>query len=155
MEYCSHIWGGSSATYLLDRIESNVIELVNSPNLTSKLDPLKLRRIVGSLSLFYRYYFGLCSQELAACVPPPLARPRNTRQATTSPTTVWPLETQRWAVTKFVSSPPLPNSGTLHPLTSSETLITFPFSKSRFFTSSKTLRLFSLSLLFYSCNSSI
>uniref|UniRef100_UPI00358FFF29 extracellular calcium-sensing receptor-like n=1 Tax=Myxine glutinosa TaxID=7769 RepID=UPI00358FFF29 len=31
-----------------------------------------------------RYYFGFCSQELAACVPPPLARPQNTRQATTS-----------------------------------------------------------------------
>uniref|UniRef100_UPI00358FB052 extracellular calcium-sensing receptor-like n=1 Tax=Myxine glutinosa TaxID=7769 RepID=UPI00358FB052 len=33
---------------------------------------------------FKPYYFGFCSQELAACVPPPLARPRNTRQATTS-----------------------------------------------------------------------
>ena len=52
--------------------------------MTSRLDPLKLRHIVCSLSLFYRYYFSFCSQELAACVPPPLARPRNTRQATTS-----------------------------------------------------------------------
>ena len=84
MEYCSHIWGGSSSTYLLDRIESKVIWLVNSTNVTSRPDPLKLRRIVGSLSLFYRYYFGFCSQELAVCVPPPLERPRNTRQATTS-----------------------------------------------------------------------
>jgi len=81
MEYCSHIWGGSSSSYLLDRIESKVIRLVNSTNVTSKLE---LCRIVGSLSLFYRYYFGFCSQELAACVPPPLARSRNTGQATTS-----------------------------------------------------------------------
>ena len=28
------------------------------------------------------YYFGHCSDELAACIPPPLARPRSTRQAT-------------------------------------------------------------------------
>ena len=37
---------------------------------------------VASLSLFYRYYFGHCSDELAACIPPPMARPRSTRQAT-------------------------------------------------------------------------
>ena len=84
IEYCSHIWGGSSSTYLLDRIASKIIRLVNSSNMTTKLDSLKLRHKVDSLSLFYRYYFSFCSQELAACVPPPLARPRNTRQATTS-----------------------------------------------------------------------
>ena len=84
MEYCSHIWGGSSSVSLLDRVESKAIRLINCPRLTSKLDPLALRRNVGSLSLFYRYYFGFCSRELAACVPPPLARPRNTRQAAAS-----------------------------------------------------------------------
>ena len=62
IEYCSHIWGVSSSTYLPDRIEFKVIRLVNSTNVTSKLDPLKLRRKVGSLSLFFRYYFGFCSQ---------------------------------------------------------------------------------------------
>ena len=46
------------------------------------LDPLSLRRKVASLSLFYRYYFGHCFDELAACIPPPMARPRSTRQAT-------------------------------------------------------------------------
>ena len=80
----SHLGRFQLHMYLLDRIESKVIRLVNSTNVTSKLDPLKLRHVVGSHSLFYRYYFGFCSQELAACVPPPLARPRNTRQATTS-----------------------------------------------------------------------
>merc|ERR1711921_23060 len=40
-----------------------------------------LRRKVASLSLFYTYYFGRCSLELASCVPPPLERPRNTRQS--------------------------------------------------------------------------
>ena len=33
------------------------------------------------LYLFYRYYFGHCYDELAACIPPPMARPHSTRQA--------------------------------------------------------------------------
>ena len=66
---------------LLDRVESKAIRLISDPSLTSTLDPLSLRRKVASLSLFYRYYFGHCSDELAACIPPPMARPRSTRQA--------------------------------------------------------------------------
>ena len=36
----------------------------------------------ASLFLFYRYYVGHCSDELATCIRPPMARPRSTRQAT-------------------------------------------------------------------------
>ena len=79
MEYCSHVWGNSPCTSLLDRVESKAIRLISSPRLTSNLEPLSLRRQVASLSLFYRYYFGQCSHELIGCVPPP--PPRNTRQA--------------------------------------------------------------------------
>ena len=75
---CNYI----SYTSLLDRVESKAIRLIGDPSLTSTLDPLSLRRKVASLSLFYRYYFGHCSDELAACIPPPMARPRSTRQAT-------------------------------------------------------------------------
>ena len=82
LEYCSHIWGSSPYTSLLDRIESKAIRLIGDPSLTSTLDPLSLRCKVASLSLFYRYYFGHCSDELATCIPPPMARPRSTRQAT-------------------------------------------------------------------------
>ena len=82
LEYCSHIRGSSPYTSLLDRVESKAIRLISDPSLTSTLDPLSLRRKVASLSLFYRYYFGHCSDELAACIPPPMARPRSTRQAT-------------------------------------------------------------------------
>ena len=67
---------------LLDRVESKAISLIGDPSLTSTLDPLSLRRKVASLFLFYRYYFGHCSDELAACIAPPMARPRSTRQAT-------------------------------------------------------------------------
>ena len=81
LEYCSHIWGASPYTYLLDRVESKAIRLIGDASVTSSLDSLSLRRKVASLSLFYKYYFGHCSVELAGCVPPPLARPRGTRQA--------------------------------------------------------------------------
>ena len=84
LEYCSHIWGASSSTSLLDRVESKAFCLIDYPDLTLNLDSLALRRKVASLSLFYRYYHGRCSSELAACVPPPLGRPRATRQANTS-----------------------------------------------------------------------
>ena len=82
LEYCSHIWGSPTYTSLLDRTESKAIRLIGDPSLTSTLDPLSLRRKVVSLSLFYRYYFGHCSDELAVCIPPPMARPRSTCQAT-------------------------------------------------------------------------
>merc|ERR1712002_1268562 len=77
----SHIWGGSPAASLLDRVESKAIRRINDPSFTSSLDSLSLRRKGASLSLFYRYYFGRCSLELANCIPPLLERPRNTRQA--------------------------------------------------------------------------
>ena len=55
LEYCSHVWGGSSSTRLLDRVESKAYRLIGSPTLTSSIPSLSLRRDVASLSLFYRY----------------------------------------------------------------------------------------------------
>ena len=55
--------------------------MIGDPSLISTFDPLSLRRKVASLSLFYCYYFGHCSEELAACIPPPMARPHSTQQA--------------------------------------------------------------------------
>ena len=40
LEYCSHIWGSSPYTSLLDRVESKAIRLIGDPSLTSTLDPL-------------------------------------------------------------------------------------------------------------------
>ena len=76
---------GSSSSFYMDcemKIVASVTDSPSDPSLTSTLDPLSLRRKVASLSLFYRYYFGHCSDELAACIPPPMVRPRSTRQAT-------------------------------------------------------------------------
>ena len=41
------------------------------PPLAASLKPLAHRRNVASLSLFYRYYVGRCSSELAELVPLP------------------------------------------------------------------------------------
>ena len=43
------------------------------------LEPFAHSRNVGSLSLFYRYYFGGCSYELAQMVPLPNSRGRSSR----------------------------------------------------------------------------
>src|SRR6201990_1832381 len=84
MEYASHIWGGSTHTALLEKVESRAFRLINSPALTNSLQSLSTRRIVASLSLYYRYYNGLCSSELSRCIPPPLRRARATRLSTHS-----------------------------------------------------------------------
>ncbi len=79
MEYACHVWGGSTHTALLDRAESKAFRLISSPPLTSFFLPLKSRRNVASLSIFYRYFHAHCSSELANCMPPLLPRPRCTR----------------------------------------------------------------------------
>ena len=84
MEYASHVWGGSTHTALLNRVESKAFRLINSPPLTDCLQSVSLRRDVGSLAVFYRYFHSDCSSELANCMPPLLRRPRRTRHSTHS-----------------------------------------------------------------------
>ena len=81
LEYCTHILGSSPRTSLLDRVESKAVRLIGDPFLTLTLDSPSFRCKVASLSLCYRYYFGHSSDELAACVPPPMAPPHSTQQA--------------------------------------------------------------------------
>ena len=82
LEYCSHIWGSSPYTSLLDRVESKAICLIGDPSLTSTLDPLSLRHKVASLSLVLPLLLWSLLWWIGACIPPPMARPRSTRQAT-------------------------------------------------------------------------
>ena len=63
---------------LLSRLGWWICRIVG-PSLAASLEPLAHRRNVASLSLFYRYYFGRCSSELAQLVPLPLSRGRSTR----------------------------------------------------------------------------
>ena len=51
---------------------------VVGPSLAPSLEPLAHHQNVASLSLFYRYYFGRCSSELAQLVPLPFSRGRST-----------------------------------------------------------------------------
>src|ERR1044072_2197184 len=48
MEYVSHIWGGSTFTALLEKVESRAFRLINSPSLQF----FSSRQIVASLSLY-------------------------------------------------------------------------------------------------------
>ena len=80
MEYCCHVWAGAPKCYLdlLDKLQRRICRVVG-PDLSASLQSLAHRRNVVSLSLFYRYYFGRCSDELAELVPLPHARSRATR----------------------------------------------------------------------------
>ena len=80
MEYCCHIWAGAPSCYLelLDKLQKRICRIVGHL-LAASLELLAYRRNVASLSLFYRYYFGRCSSELAQLVPLPFSRGRSTR----------------------------------------------------------------------------
>ena len=70
MEYLCHVWAGAPSCYLklLDKLQKRIHRTVG-PSLTASLEPLAHHQHVASLSLFYRYYFGGCSSELAQLVP--------------------------------------------------------------------------------------
>ena len=80
MEYCCHVWAGAPRCYLefLDKLQKRICRTVG-PSLAASLEPLAHRRNVASLSLFYSYYFGRYSSELAHLVPLPYSRGRSTR----------------------------------------------------------------------------
>ena len=70
VEYCCHVWAGALIYYLklLDKLQKQVCRTV-APSLAASLEPLAHCQNVASLSLFCRYYFGICSSELAQLVP--------------------------------------------------------------------------------------
>ena len=80
MEYYCHVWAGAPSCYLelLGKLQKQICRTVG-PSLAASLEPLAHRRNVASLSLFYRYYFGRCSSELAQLIPLPFSRGRSTR----------------------------------------------------------------------------
>ena len=79
LEYCCHVWTGAPLSYLdlLDKLQKRIYTTVG-PSLAASLEPLAHRRNVASVSLFYRYYFGRCSFELAQMVPFPYSSRRFT-----------------------------------------------------------------------------
>ena len=79
MKYCCHVWAAAPSFYLalLDKLQKRICRTV-SPSFATSLELLPHCRNVASLSLFYRYYFGKCSSELAQLVPLPFSRGRST-----------------------------------------------------------------------------
>ena len=77
--YCFHVWAGAPICYLelLDKLQKRICRTVGI-SLAASLEPLAHRQKVASLSLFYRYYFGRCSSELAQLVSLPYSRARST-----------------------------------------------------------------------------
>ena len=86
LEYCSHVLGGApkSTLCLLGKVQSKAIRLINNPNLTKSFQPLSHHRLVGDLSIFYRYFHEHCSQEIKEIIPVPLRRVRTIRSSTHS-----------------------------------------------------------------------
>ena len=82
MEYFCHVWAVAPSCYLelLDKLQKRICRTVG-PSLATSLEPLAHRRNVASLSLFYKYYFGRCSSELAELVPLAYSRGRSTRSS--------------------------------------------------------------------------
>ena len=80
IEYCCQVWAGAPSCYLelLEKLQKWICRIVG-PSLAASLEPLAHRRNVASLSLFYRYYFGRCSSELAQLVSLPFSRGKSTR----------------------------------------------------------------------------
>ena len=80
MEFCCHVWAGAPSCYLelLDKLQKQICRTAG-PSLAASLETLGHQRNVANLSLFYRYYFGRCSSELAQLVPLPFSRGRYTR----------------------------------------------------------------------------
>ena len=79
MEYCCHVWAGAPSCYLelLDKLQKRIYRTVG-PSLATFLERFVHRRNLASLSLFYRYYFGRCSSELAQLVPLPFSWGKST-----------------------------------------------------------------------------
>ena len=80
MEYCCHGWASapSGCLELLDKLEERISKTVG-PSFSAPLEPLAHHRNLASLNLFYGYYFGRCSSELAELVPFRYSRGRSTR----------------------------------------------------------------------------
>ena len=77
MECCCHIWAGAPQLLLGIVRQAAKTDMQDCWSLTCCFfEPLPHCRNVASLSLFYRYYFGRCSSELAQLIPLPFSRMR-------------------------------------------------------------------------------
>ena len=80
VECCCYVWTGTPSCYLElpDKLQKRICRTVG-PSLAASRKPLSHCRNVATLSLFYRYYFGRFSSELAELIPLSYSRGRSTR----------------------------------------------------------------------------
>ena len=73
------ILAGAPSHYLelLNKLQKQICRDVGT-SIPASLEPLAYCRNVARLSLFYRYYFSICSSELAELVALPYCRGRST-----------------------------------------------------------------------------
>ena len=78
MEYCCHVLAGAPNCYLefLDKLEKWILRTAG-PSVDASCELSANHRNMASLSLFYKYYFGRCSSELAELVPHPYSQRRS------------------------------------------------------------------------------
>ena len=76
MEFCCHVWAGAPSCYF-ELLATKMDMRTVSPSLATSLEPLAHHRNTASLSLFYRYYFGRSSSELAQLVQLPFSHRRS------------------------------------------------------------------------------
>ena len=78
LEYCCHVWAGAPSCYLelLDKLQKQICKTVGP---SACLELLAHCWNVANLTLFYRYYFGRFSSELAQLVALPYSWGRSTR----------------------------------------------------------------------------
>ena len=82
MEYCCHAWAGAPSCYLelLEKLQKWICRTVG-PSVFDSFEPLAHHWNMASLSLFYRYYFGIYSSELAKLVQLSFSWRRSTRHS--------------------------------------------------------------------------
>ena len=80
MEYCCHVWAVAPSCYLdvRDKLQKRICRTIGL-SLATPFESLTHRRNTTSLGLFYRYYFGRCSSELAQLIPLHHSSGRSTR----------------------------------------------------------------------------
>ena len=79
MEYCCHVWTSAPGCYseMLDKVQKWICTAVG-PLLATSFKTLAHCQNVACLSLFYRYYFGRGSSELAQLFPLSYSQGRST-----------------------------------------------------------------------------
>ena len=84
MEYNSHIWAGApkSSLELLDRVQRMV--MIGDSSVSNPVVSLEHRRNVGCVSLFYRYFNGMCSSDIRGLIPDVRMFVRDTRLSRSS-----------------------------------------------------------------------